>query len=122
MDELFFSKAFDQSPVGMVFLKGDGTVISANPALAAMLKNEERNIRWAAVRALGDIGDKGAVAPLLDSVETDSSTYVRQSAIEALGKIGDKDAAPALAKFLDDKDAAVKRWASFALGTLGYEK
>jgi PAS domain S-box-containing protein len=38
VNELYFAKAFDQSPVGMVFLKGDGTVISANPALVAMLK------------------------------------------------------------------------------------
>lgn len=38
MDSLYFAKAFDQSPVGMVFLQADGTVISANPALVGMLK------------------------------------------------------------------------------------
>ena len=40
MDELYFAKAFDQSPVGMAFLKGDGTVLSANSALVAMVKRE----------------------------------------------------------------------------------
>jgi len=37
VDDLFFSKAFDQSPVGMAFLQSDGTVLSANPALLNML-------------------------------------------------------------------------------------
>jgi len=40
MDELYFAKAFDQSPVGMAFLKDDGTVISANAALVNMLQKD----------------------------------------------------------------------------------
>ncbi len=55
--------------------------------LIVALKDENMNIRFRAVLALGDIGDERAVKPLINSL-TDREAAVRYNATIALGNIG----------------------------------
>ncbi len=68
-------------------------------------KNENYKIRLACAEALGKIGDKYAVTPLIDLVsdENEKSIYVRESAAQALGMIGDMRAVDSLVHILEAK-------------------
>lgn len=68
-------------------------------------KNEDYKIRLACADALGRIGDKYAVAPLIDVVkdEEEKSVYVKESAAFALGLIGDASAIEPLVSIMEAK-------------------
>ena len=68
-------------------------------------KNENYKIRLACADALGRIGDKYAVAPLIDIVkdEDEKSIYVKESATFALGLIGDSSAIDPLVSIMEAK-------------------
>ena len=68
-------------------------------------KNENYKIRLACADALGRIGDRYAVAPLIDVVkdEEEKSVYVKESAAFALGLIGDKSAIDPLVAIMEAK-------------------
>ena len=59
--------------------------------------------RYDAALALGKIGDRRAVEPLIKSLG-DINTKVRQAAASALGKIGDRRAVAPLITVLEDRD------------------
>ena len=50
-------------------------------------KDSDSGVRWRAAEALGKIGDKRAVGPLIEALK-DSNWLVRDNAAEALGEIG----------------------------------
>lgn len=84
------------------------------------LKSPDPEKRVEAVVALGQIGDKQAVQPLIACLK-DNDSGVRGAAARALGLIGDARAAGALMKtYLNDKDPDVRRAAHQALGCLVY--
>ena len=68
-------------------------------------KSENYKIRLACADALGRIGDRYAVAPLIDVVkdEEEKSIYVKESATFALGLIGDSSAIDPLVAIMDSK-------------------
>ena len=68
-------------------------------------KNENYKIRLACADALGRIGDKYAVAPLIEVVkdEEEKSIYVKESAAYALGLIGDISAIDPLVAIMEAK-------------------
>ena len=68
-------------------------------------KNENYKIRLACADALGRIGDKFAVAPLINVLEDDEekSVYVKESATFALGLIGDTSAVDPLVSIMEAK-------------------
>ena len=68
-------------------------------------KNENYKIRLACADALGRIGDRYAVAPLIDVVkdEEEKSIYVKESATFALGLIGDTSAIDPLVSIMESK-------------------
>lgn len=68
-------------------------------------KNENYKIRLACADALGRIGDKYAVAPLINVVkdEEEKSVYVKESAAFALGLIGDTSAIDPLVAIMEAK-------------------
>ena len=76
-------------------------------ALLYCLNNKEENykIRLACADALGRIGDRYAVAPLIDVVkdEDEKSVYVKESAAFALGLIGDSSAIDPLVAIMEAK-------------------
>lgn len=73
--------------------------------LIELLKNEDWHIRGTAAEALGRIGDKTAVKPLINILvgwSRDRNKYVRGRAAEALGRIGDEQAFQPLTQALED--------------------
>lgn len=72
------------------------------------------------IDALGKIGDKEAVKPLISALK-DKNPSVRIAAAGALGKIGDKRAIEPLKKMLEDKYIENRKVAAINLGKLSYE-
>lgn len=68
-------------------------------------KNENYKVKIACAEALGKIGDKYAVLPLMNVVEDEeeNSVYVKESAVSALGMIGDEKAVDSLISILESK-------------------
>ncbi len=68
-------------------------------------KDENYKIKLSCAEALGKIGDKYAVLPLMNIVEDEeeSSVYVKESAVSALGMIGDSKAVDSLLSILESK-------------------
>lgn len=68
-------------------------------------KEENYKIKLSCAEALGKIGDKYAVSPLINIVEdeSESSAYVKESAISALGMLGDSKAVDSLVSILESK-------------------
>ena len=77
-----------------------------------------------AARALGEMGNEKAVAPLVKVLlKTDKSDDVRSSAAAALGIIGGKKSEIPLIKVLTTDKSVDVRWsAAEALGNVGSEK
>lgn len=85
--------------------------------LVEALRNEDRDVRRSAARALGQIGDARAVEPLITALR-DESWGVRRDAAKALGRIGDARAVEPLLGALRDEDSNVRREAAKALVTM----
>lgn len=68
-------------------------------------KDENYKVRLACADALGKIGDRFAVTPLINLVsdENEKSVYLKESATNALGAIGDIRAIDPLISILDSK-------------------
>ena len=66
--------------------------------MKALDTDDDADMRWVAVDALGKIGDPVAVPALVQMLDTDTDDKVRRWAVWALGKIGDSSAIPALAQ------------------------
>lgn len=99
----------------MIALKaiGEQAVI---PLLTA-LKDKNWRTRLKATEALGVLGSKTGVQPLLDIIKHDPDTAVRQDAIRALGDIGDPAAMEPLLQELDTPRHQLQ--AIEALGKIG---
>ncbi len=74
------------------------------PELIAALQHADGNVRRLAASALGKIGDKEAVEPLMLLVRQDELPQVRQYAIKALGRIGDVKARSLLEQIVANKE------------------
>lgn len=92
-------------------------------------KNEHYKVRLACADALGKIGDKYAVAPLIELVqdEDEKSVYLKESAASALGALGDARAVDPLVSILEtkqgfwDKFSFLKERVIEALGKLNIQ-
>jgi HEAT repeat protein len=75
-------------------------------------KNENYKVRLACADALGRIGDKYAVAPLIDVVqdEEEKSVYVKESAAFALGLLGDTRAVDPLVSIIEAKQGIIDKF------------
>ncbi len=87
---------------------------SAMGALLYCLNNkkEDYKVRLACADALGRIGDRYAVEPLLNVVkdEEEKSVYLKESATSALGMIGDTSAIDPLISILESKQAFLDKF------------
>ena len=106
---------------GQLLFVGDNLVEALRnfgaPAIQLLIKAlGEGNL--AAAEALGEIGDKRAVEPLIKALG-DDDPLVRDHAASALGEIGDKRAVEPLIKVLEDDVSDVRMWAAYALGEIG---
>jgi hypothetical protein len=77
-------------------------------------------VRESAARALGKLGDKRALEPLV-AVLGDEYAYVRWTAAQALGELGDKRALEPLVTALRDEDEHMRWAAAQALTALGWQ-
>lgn len=75
-------------------------------------KNEHYRVRLACADALGRIGDRFAVAPLIDVVkdEDEKSIYLRESAVSALGLLGDTRALDPIVSILETKQGILNKF------------
>lgn len=87
----------------------------AVPFLIKTLGVRDKYIRWKSIKALGLIGDKMAINPLLNILD-DEDELVRMRVVEALGKIGGKEIVNPLIGLLDDEDEYVRIYTIEALG------
>src|SRR5262249_45515792 len=80
-----------------------------------------REKRRDAARELGELGDKKAVDPLLEVVQSERFDAILEIAIQSLGKLGDNKAVPALSRIADDPsiETYVRDTAREALRKLG---
>jgi len=82
--------------------------------LRKLLKDKDKEVRWAAAWALGRIGEP-AVEPLIEALKKDKE--VRKAAAWALGEIGDARAVEPLIEALK-KDKEVREAAAEALNSI----
>ena len=75
-------------------------------------KHEHYKVRLACADALGRIGDKYAVKPLIDLVEDEEekSVYLKESATFALGLLGDTSAIDPLVSILEAKQGFIGKF------------
>lgn len=75
-------------------------------------KNENYRVRLACADALGRIGDKYAVAPLIEVVkdENEKSIYLKESATVALGLLGDNRALDPLVSIIEAKQGIMDKF------------
>ena len=83
------------------------------------LNDESHTVRAGAAEALGKIGDKRAVGPLIAALKDEA---VRRAAVEALGKIGSTRAVGLLIDAVKDGNKEVRRAAISALGNIGHKR
>ncbi|MCU4137422.1 MAG: HEAT repeat [Thermodesulfobacteria bacterium] len=81
------------------------------------MRDEDSDIRKAAARVLGKIGDERAIGPLITTLR-DKYEWVREAAAKALVKIG-KPAVESLIQTLRDEDPDVRWAAAYVLGNIG---
>ena len=96
--------ASGQSRAERVHALGESGSLEHVEELIAALKDSNGNVRRLAASALGKLGARDAVEPLLDLVANDNYPQVKQYAIKALGRIGDMRAIPVLERIAGDKD------------------
>ena len=82
-----------------------------------MLKDKDSIIRYAAIEALGNIGNKEAVLALIDALK-DKDWYIPNPAADALVRIG-PPAVPALIEVLKDKNRDIRLSVAETLGKIG---
>lgn len=75
-------------------------------------KNENYRVRLACADALGRIGDRYAVAPLIELAkdENEKSVYLREGAVSALGLLGDSRALDPLVHILETKQGIMDKF------------
>ena len=94
---------------------GDRAVL---PALLAALRDPNRDVRWVAIEALGELGDRRAVGALvqyLTARRKEAYRWGRRLVANALGAIGGPEAVDALTPMLEDPDPFVRRDAALSL-------
>ena len=89
---------------------------NAREPLLAALRDTNRDVRWTAIEALGELGDRRAVRPLVDYLRRkEAYRWGKRLVANALGAIGGPDAIEALSTMLSDPDPFVRRCAALAL-------
>ncbi len=86
--------------------------------LLKSLEDKVPEVRIAAARSLGILGDERAEEALIVKLDK-SSQELQKQMILALGKIGGKKAVEALIRKLEDKDPEIRKCAAESLGKLG---
>ena len=89
--------------------------------LVARLQDKDAYERQRAAITLGNLGNPGAVEPLIRALK-DDDLFVRNFAARSLGDLGDRRAVDPLIEAMGDANLLVRRSAVEALGRLGDSK
>lgn len=89
--------------------------------LLADLTSLDKNVRMAAVMAIGESADATMLPALLDRLGAEPDFFVRDNVIWAIVRMGDAAVEPTIA-LLDDANAQVRFHAAHALSKLGDER
>jgi HEAT repeat protein len=93
---------------------------SAQLVLLEALADKDEQRRRAAALALGDLGDRSAVKPLITALQEESDVQTRGFAAISLGRLGGDAARDALREAFSVKGSrTVKTFAALGLGLLG---
>lgn len=85
-------------------------------ALLRALRDANRDVRWAAIEALGELGDRRAVQPLAQYLRRkEAYRWGKRLVANALGALGGAEAVETLSTMLADPDPFVRRGAALAL-------
>ena len=106
-------------PVDIVALLGKSKDKASVPYLRGLLEKGNDDIKYAALLALKQIGDIGAVPDIIKRLEKDSSEKIRYTAAAILGELKGTGGFDALVIALNDPDMNVRAVAARALGKLG---
>lgn len=87
-------------------------------ALAPLTQDEDANVRAAAIKSLGKVGNRIAASAALRLLH-DGQSFVRAHAARALGELNRSDLAGEVAALLADRDWWVRRAAKDALEMMG---
>jgi HEAT repeat protein len=92
------------------------------PLIGAILNEVDEHVRWAAGKALIDIGSEQAVDPMMKAMG-EGEISVRSAAVDVLGGLRAERAVKPLVSILaDDSDRFMRRIATMALGRLPKEE
>ncbi|MDN3514653.1 MAG: HEAT repeat domain-containing protein [Candidatus Brocadia sp.] len=86
--------------------------------IAALNNNTDLSILCTVIEALGQIGDTGAVIPLMVFL-THKESKIRECTAAALGKLHDRRAVESLIAALNDEQERVRWYAADSLGKIG---
>lgn len=90
--------------------------------LIVALKNPEPETPVRAATILGMIGDRRAVAPLIEVLKKSCDYYIMRSIISALGMLGGKDARQVIEMYLCHRSVIVRKAALDAMKRLDSNK
>ena len=85
--------------------------------IASLRQDESPEVRKAAARALGSLGDRAAVEPLIAAL-ADGGAGVLNAAARSLGLLGDRRAVQPLTAVLEDLPEAARWEVRFSLEKL----
>ena len=93
-------------------------------AIVMALRNQKfhHRVRAYAAAAIGDVGSKKFIVPLIAAFKTDNHWWVRNFVVGSLGKIGSEMVVDPLIGALDDENQYVRRAAISELGKLKPDK
>jgi HEAT repeat protein len=120
----FSKKILSRGTRNLRVAAGNTLVKIGSPAVEALtvaLHNPNRDVRFNAARALGEIRDPRAVESILDLLR-DRNRTVRLAAARALGFIKDERAVEPLSHALGDRARMVRNYIAWALGEIGDER
>ena len=99
------------------FLSDAHDTRAIQPLLSVLSETSPYAPIWV-IDALGKLGDRRAVKPLMDLVDATDSPLHRYTAIEALGRLGDTVAQDTIARHASDEDHHVRDRVKVALERL----
>jgi HEAT repeat protein len=94
-------------------------VKAAGDPLIAAVNDSNREVRYAAMRALGDIDESRSVQALSEQLTYYGKGEGARAALEALARIADPSSVPVFAAQLTHKDPFMRRVAAEGLGRVG---
>ena len=106
----------ERTPFAASRTNPDPSAAADAKAIVELLRDQDADVRWAAVQALGNMKAPKSVGPLSELLKAPEAS-LRRDAAAALGRMGRaaQTAIPALKAVLQDHDASVARAADEAL-------